>query len=131
MQEFRNKIKQAVMRFFQGRYGADNLSRAISYGSLAVYFAGVLLRSQILISIAAAAIFYSLYRMMSRDFWSRSAENKRYLDFVYLNKLRFQQRKTHRIFRCKGCGKNIRVPKGKGKIEVRCPSCGRRSIHRT
>ncbi len=125
------KLKQKVRQFFQGRYGSDNLGRTISMVALVVYFIGMLLKNELLMTIAMAGIFYSTYRMLSKDFWSRSAENKKYLDFLNLNKMRFEQRKTHRIFKCKGCGKNIRVPKGKGKIEVRCPNCGNRSIHRT
>lgn len=126
-----NKLKQKLTQFFQGRYGNDELNRTISIAVLVVYFVGVLLQNNIVMSIAVAGMFYSMYRTLSRDFWTRSAENRKYLDFIQLNKMRFEQRKTHRIFKCKGCGKNVRVPKGKGKIEVRCPKCGNRSIHRT
>ncbi len=126
-----NKLKQKINQFFQGRYGADELSRTISWAALAVYFLGIVLQNQIVVSIAMAALIYNIFRMFSRDYWARSAENKKYLDFIQLNKMRFEQRKTHRIFKCKSCGKNIRIPKGKGKIEVRCPKCGNRSIHRT
>ena len=32
--------------------------------------------------------------------------------------------KDHKYFVCKNCHKMVRVPKGKGKIEVTCPRCG-------
>ncbi len=126
-----NKLKQKINQFMQGRYGADELSRIISWSALAVYFAGLVLDSQLVVSLAMGALIYNIFRMFSRDYWARSAENKKYLDFVKLSKMRWEQRKTHKIFVCKSCGKNIRIPKGKGKIEVRCPKCGNRSIHRT
>ena len=126
-----NKLKQKFMQFMQGRYGADELSKTISWAALAVYFVGLIADKQIFVSIAMAALIYNIYRMFSKDYWARSAENKKYLDFLKLSKMRWEQRKTHKIFVCKSCGKNIRIPRGKGKIEVRCPKCGNRSIHRT
>ena len=127
----KNKLKQKFLQFMQGRYGADELSKTISWTALAVYFAGLIADNQFVVSVATVALIYNIYRMFSKDYWARSAENRKYLDFVKLNKMRFEQRKTHKIFACKSCGKNIRIPRGKGKIEVRCPKCGNRSIHRT
>lgn len=31
----------------------------------------------------------------------------------------------------KSCGQKIRVPKGKGKIEITCPKCGQKFVKRT
>ncbi|WP_207645519.1 hypothetical protein [Marvinbryantia formatexigens] len=53
------------------------------------------------------------------------------MSYVELVKMNFEQRKTHRIFMCKVCGKKVRVPKGKGKIEITCPSCGNKMTHHT
>ena len=30
----------------------------------------------------------------------------------------------HRIFRCPKCDQRVRVPRGRGKIEITCPKCG-------
>lgn len=39
--------------------------------------------------------------------------------------------KTHKIYRCPHCRQKIRVPRGKGKIEITCPSCRSKFIKRT
>lgn len=48
-----------------------------------------------------------------------------------LYKLKYEQRREYKIFQCKSCGRKIRVPRGKGKIEVTCPICGNKKICRT
>jgi DNA-directed RNA polymerase subunit RPC12/RpoP len=70
-------------------------------------------------------------RAMSGDHWSRNEENLKYQSFLKLWKLRYEYRKTARIFMCEKCGKFIRVPKGKGKIQLTCPRCGTRMIRRS
>ena len=34
-------------------------------------------------------------------------------------------------FRCPSCHQQVRVPKGKGHIEIRCPKCGTKFIKNT
>ena len=39
--------------------------------------------------------------------------------------------KEHRIFRCPNCSQRVRVPRGRGKIEITCPRCGHQFIKRS
>lgn len=34
-----------------------------------------------------------------------------------------RQNRAFRIYSCPTCGQKVRVPRGKGKIEIRCPKC--------
>ena len=57
-------------------------------------------------------------------------ENQKFLQhtskirgFFAKQKYMATQHKTHHIYKCPNCKQKIRVPKGKGKIEIRCPKC--------
>ena len=85
-----------------------------------------------------ALIIYTYYRVLSRDYAKRSAENQKYLAKTQKIRMRFQkekgmmeQRKTHHIYKCPGCGQKIRIPRGKGKIEIECPKCHVKFIKRS
>ena len=76
-------------------------------------------------------VIYCYFRIFSRNVQKRYAENQAYLMKTY--KIRnwfqnqkniWQQRKVYHIYTCPSCKQKIRIPKGKGKIEVRCPKCG-------
>ena len=69
--------------------------------------------------------------MFSKNVSKRYAENQAYLAksykircFFAKQKDLFRQRKQYHIYKCPGCSQKIRIPRGKGKIEIRCPKCG-------
>lgn len=126
-----NKFKQKSFEVMCGRNGMDDIGRVIFIVSLLVYFFAAFMRNSSLQVVALAGLVYTIYRVFSKDLRNRQEENQKYLQFLNFQKMRFEMRKDYRIFKCKGCGRNIRVPKGKGKLEITCPLCGRKEIHRT
>ncbi len=38
---------------------------------------------------------------------------------------------NYRLFQCALCGQTLRVPRGKGKVNIRCPKCGNEFTERT
>lgn len=42
-----------------------------------------------------------------------------------------EQKKIYKFYTCKSCGQKVRVPRGKGKIEITCPKCRTSFIKRT
>ena len=83
-----------------------------------------------LVTLSWALIIYAYFRVFSRNIYKRSAENQWYLNktyklrtFLLKQKNLMQQRKTHHIYKCPVCKQKIRVPRGKGRIEIRCPRC--------
>ena len=125
------RIKDKFRRFFQERYGMDELGKMLLIASAIWYVLGALLKSSLLFSICLFLLIFGVYRMLSKQHWDRGEENRKYNQHVKLWKMRYQERKTSRIYLCKRCGKLIRVPKGRGKIQITCPNCGSKVVKRT
>ena len=123
-------MKEKLARFMAGRYGVDYLGRfTIIAGLVALLLTGWT-RSSLLNLLAWVLIIYSYYRMFSRNVYKRTQENQWYLNKTYKIRCFFArqknmlaQRKTHHIYKCPTCKQKIRIPRGKGKIEIRCPKC--------
>lgn len=125
-------MQDKFRRFMQGRYGADQLSRFLTTVGLVLIILNLFVRTRILTYLVLAILVYCYYRMFSRDYNRRYAENRKYLTLKSrtLYKVKnwkkiWRDRKTHHIYKCPGCGQKIRVPRGKGKIIVTCPKCRR------
>ena len=118
------------MRFMSGRNGVDELNRFLLAATLICYFISILTNWSILYFIAVLLLFYGYFRMFSRNLYKRSEENRTYLNKT--SKIRYKwnaklsqlkQLRTHHIYKCPTCKQKIRVPRGKGRIEIRCPKC--------
>ena len=112
------KFSDALRRFLYGRYGMDELGTALLIIGFALTLVGRFWMALFLIP-AYAAIFYELFRAYSRKITERRKENAWFLRLIA--PLRDRQ---NRYFRCPKCKQSIRVPRGKGRIRIRCPKCG-------
>ena len=122
------------------RNGNDNLNRFLSVVTLIMLVVSIVTKgtvSTVFFYIAVGILICEITRMMSRNLSARQAENEKYLE-IKDNILNFRSTKkteradrAHIYFKCPDCKKQLRVPKGKGKIEVRCPKCGSRFIKHT
>lgn len=127
-------MKEKFIRFMQGRYGVDAFSKFLVGAGLAVaIFSLFFQRSRIagVFSILGwICIIYAYFRIFSKNHSKRYTENQEYLkrtarirNLFYNRKKIMEDRKTNHIYRCPSCKQKIRVPKGKGKIEICCPKC--------
>ena len=130
-------MKEKFYRFMQGRYGADNLSRFLMILVL-ICFVLSLFGADILYPVTILFLIYTYFRMFSRNLYKRRKENSVYMQYEYKVKQFFlrkkqhlQQRKTYHIYKCPSCGQKIRIPRGKGKIEIRCPKCSHTFIKKS
>ena len=134
-------MKERFQRFMYGRYGADELSKVMVWGVLVCFIVTIFTSGWVdtLFNVLGwVLLIFGYFRMFSKNHSKRWAENQKFLSLKYqiLGKVNRQkgyqaQKKTHRIYKCPGCGQKIRVPKGKGKIEISCPKCRTAFIKRT
>jgi hypothetical protein len=133
-------MKERLRKFMEGRYGADELNRFLTVCGWVLLLTGfvlsgidnhvTLIAGSVLVTLSWALLIWSICRTLSKKTWERAAENYKY--FVCKNKVlgwfrrlrtRWQDRKTHRYYRCPQCRATVRVPRGKGKIRITCPKC--------
>ena len=123
-------MREKFQRFMQWRYGADELSRFLTMVGLILIVVNLFFRSVLLSYLVLAILIYCYYRMFSRNYSRRYAENQKFLSWrrrLHLNPSRWkremEQRRYYHIYRCPSCRQKIRVPRGKGNIIVTCPKC--------
>lgn len=128
MKKWFQKLNGKMQTWMYGRYGYDELNRFLSIASLVLIVLSLFM--PILYLFAMAALIWSVFRTYSRNLEKRRYEREKYLrlktKFVQFFKLRknmFRDRKTHRYYKCPNCGVYLRVPRGRGEIEISCPKC--------
>ncbi len=115
-----------LRNFMIGRYGVDQLQWTLlgTYLALSLLLPGGLWRFLALIPLA---LFW--VRFLSRDVYKRSAENRVFLQkaepvIAFLKRWNNRLKdREHRYYSCPRCKQILRVPRGRGKIVITCPSC--------
>ena len=137
MRNFINRFSQ----FMVGRYGIDAFGKFLNIVAIILFFLALITRIRVFYLLGLAIIAYNYFRMFSRNINKRYAENLNYL--TAKNKLKYffeqlkgrikpgQDAKTHKVYKCPSCRQKVRVPKGKGRIEITCPKCSTKFIKRT
>lgn len=142
-----------LLNFMQGRYGFDQFGRALSVAVVVIWIISIIigvfsnifgvwaaLISTILNWIGLIVLAFMLFRIFSRNIERRRAENEWYLrksskgnqsKDIFNNGnagTSAGARDSYTYLSCSFCGQQMRVPAGKGKIAVKCPSCGEKTI---
>lgn len=122
-------MKEKIRQFMTGRYGVDALGRALTVLVFVLLVLG-LLGIPLITPLALIVLFFCYYRMLSKDYARRSAENAQWLQWRHrvthwftTRKQRFAQRKQYTYLRCPSCKQDLRIPRGNGNVSVTCPKC--------
>lgn len=129
---------EKLRRFFAGRYGMDSLNKLIFIISLILLVVTWFFPNYICRVLFWILLVIGYFRCFSRNIYARYAENQKYLNATAKirnafrkRKYRFDQRSTYRFYKCPRCRQQVRVPKGKGKINIRCPKCGEQFVKKS
>ncbi len=136
------RFRNWLARFMAGRSGNDQLNRALNIVTLVLLvlslFLGRTAVGSLVWILALASLAWSVIRTFSRNLAKRQRENAVYLartrklrEGVRGVRDRFAQRKDYRFFRCPSCRTWLRVPRGKGKLNITCRQCGERFTRST
>ena len=135
---FLYSISQKLAQFMYGRYGNDALTRFLSIFCLVLFLIYIITRIFVFYALSIFLVFWSVFRSLSRNFSARQKELGKFLDisekikrWFNLRKRIFSERKTTKYYKCKNCKAFLRVPKGRGKLEISCPKCKYTFIKRT
>ena len=121
-------------RFLYGRNGFDSLSVALLIAAFVLNLVNnllfALLRIGLLYGLGSILVyvllFYGLYRALSRNLAARRAELRKWQTFL----TRLKDR-DNRYFHCPNCKQTVRVPRHRGKLNIRCPKCGEQFTRKT
>lgn len=121
--------------FMQGRYGIDELSKNMIIAACVCILVSSLRFLKIFYILGIALLIWSYIRLFSKNIESRRKELYAYFNFknrvnskLSLKKRIWCERKTHKYFKCPKCHAALRVPKGKGKIQITCRECSYKFI---
>ena len=130
IQSMMYRLNTKMQQVMVGRYGADELGRFISVSTLVCLLVSLFTKWGILYWIGLFLIFYTYFRMFSKNVSKRYQENQKFLTLRYkavakwsIMKKHFLERKIYRFYKCPQCKQKVRVPKGRGKICITCPKC--------
>ena len=125
------RIGDWFRNFMLGRYGSDKLNVALLVSGIVLMLLGSILGkfaawAGVFTLLSYLVLIWCMFRMYSRNIDARKRENAAFLNFF-----NHMKDKEHRYYRCPKCHQTVRVPRGRGKINIRCPKCGEQFIKTT
>lgn len=138
-------------RPFSQRNGADELNVTLIVLSIILFLLYPIFNNEALnaalIIVSLISISFALFRTFSTNLAKRREENERFVSFFKTENKEEKERrkkeekerklkrkedeKIYSFFFCPKCHKELRVPKGRGKIKIKCPSCGEQFIRKS
>ena len=130
LRQFPARMLAGIRHFMAGRYGMDKLNMVILWTGVAASLLSAMVSVQplnlIFWALSYVLMFWSIFRILSRNTYKRYQENRKFLQIF--DRLKDRQ---HRYYDCPKCRQTVRVPRGKGKISITCPRCREKFVKKT
>ena len=131
-------MREKLRRFMIGRYGTDGLNQFLSIASLVLLLIAIVSRISLFTWLGVVLLGFCYYRTFSHNISKRTEENYKFytLKDRVDNKFRglkeqWANRKVYHYYRCPQCRQKLRVPRGRGRIQISCPRCGTQFIKKS
>ena len=118
-------MKEKFRQFMIGRYGTDGLNQFLSMASIVLLLLSLLTRFSLFTWLGLALLILCYYRSLSRNISKRTEENYQYytlkdrIDRKFRSlKDQWANRKVYHYYRCPKCRQKLRVPRGRGRIQI-------------
>ncbi|MGN0662422.1 MAG: hypothetical protein ACI4LE_04680 [Faecalibacterium sp.] len=131
-------MREKIRRFMMGRYGTDALNQFLSILSIVLLLISIISRVNLFTWLGAALLIWCYYRTFSRNISKRTEENYKFYTMKERVESKFRglksqwaNRKLYHYYRCPQCRQKLRVPRGRGRIQISCPRCGTQFIKKS
>ena len=131
-------MREKLRQFMIGRYGTDGLNQFLSITSLVLLLIAIISRVNLFTYLGTALLIFCYYRTFSRNISKRTEENYKFytlkdrVDNKFKGwKEQWANRKVYHYYRCPQCRQKLRVPRGRGRIQISCPRCGTQFIKKS
>ena len=131
-------MRETLRRFMIGRYGTDGLNQFLSIASLVLLLIAIVSRVSLFTWLGVALLVFCYYRTFSCNISKRTEENYKFYTLKDRVGSKFRSwkeqwanRKVYHYYRCPQCRQKLRVPRGRGRIQISCPRCGTQFIKKS
>jgi len=128
------KFINKLQKFMYGRYGVDDLCKFLFKVYICLIIIDLFVNNKVLFILELLVIIIMFYRFLSKNIYTRSNENQKFLKVKnkllkpFINIKRNMKDKEHIYKKCHKCKKTLKLPlpSKRGIKHAKCPHCGKR-----